>query len=92
MQVEQFAAMTRNVIAEQGIEEFQPTACFPQRRDIRALAGVPEDEAHEPIALQWAAELAEDGEEYFVAFKHSITEFKVVHFLLGKAEHNTYAA
>lgn len=90
MQIEQFAAITSNVIREQGIGGFQPTVCFPERRDIRALSGVPEDEAHEPIALRWAASLANPGEAYLVAFKHSETQFKVVHCVLGNQEHQVF--
>jgi len=92
MQIEQFAAITSNVIREQGIGGFQPTVCFPERRDIRALSGVPEDEAHEPIALRWAASLANPGEGYLVAFKHSETQFKVVHCVSGRQEHQVFQA
>jgi hypothetical protein len=92
MQIEQFVVMTRNVIGEQGFEEFQPTVCFPDRKDIRALAGVPENEGHEPLALRWAAGLAVHGEEYLVAFKHSATQFKVVRFYRGGLEQQVHAA
>ena len=92
MQIEQFATMTRNVIHDQGFDGFQPTVCFPERKDIRALAGVPADEAHEPIALDWAVNLAKPGEEFLVAFKHSATEFKVVQFLNGSRQHQVYVA
>lgn len=92
MQIEQFAAITRNVIQDQGFDEFQPTVCFPDRRDIRSLSGVPADEAQEQIALGWAAELAKPGEEFLVAFKHSATEFNVVQCLNGAQQHQIYAA
>ena len=92
MKIEQFATVTHNVIREQGFDGFQPTVCFPERGDIRALAGVPEDEVHEPIALRWAAGLASSEEEYLVAFRHSDTEFKVVRVLAGNQEHQIYAA
>ena len=92
MLIEQVATITQNVIREQGFRGFQPTVCFPERRDIRALAGVPENEAHEPIGLRWAAGLAKPEEEYLVAFKHSATEFKVVRFMSGTQEHQVYVA
>ena len=91
MQIEQFATITRNVILDQGFDEFQPTACFPERQEIRALAGVAADEPHEPIALHWAANLANPGEEFLVAFKHSATEFKVVQFLDDTRQDQVYA-
>lgn len=60
MQIEQFAAMTRNVIREQGFYGFQPTVCFPDPKNVLVLAGVPENEDHEPIALRWAEGLAKE--------------------------------
>ena len=91
MQIEQFAAMTQRIISSQGFEGFQPTACFPERRDIVALAGVPEDEAHEAIALQWAAGLASEGEEYLVVFKHSPSQFKVIRVYQNSTESQVHA-
>lgn len=73
-----FAAITQRVVAEQGFDEFQPTACFPSRRDIRALAGVPEDEDVRTIVIDWARGIADPGEEFLVAFKTSHNTFKVV--------------
>jgi hypothetical protein len=92
MNIEQFASITRNIIRANGFEEFQPTVCLPARRDVRSLAGVPEDESHELIALRWAAGIAEPDEEYLVAFRHSPTEFKVVHFVPGGQVHQVYVA
>jgi len=92
MELDQFAAMTRNVLREQGFAGFQPTACFPERRVVRALSGVPSTEAQEPIALRWATGLAEPGEEYLVAFANSATEFKIVRFIGGDQEQGVYAA
>lgn len=46
MNIENFASITRNVIRENGFEEFQPTVCLPERKDVRSLAGVPRDEDH----------------------------------------------
>ncbi|HKY29319.1 MAG TPA: hypothetical protein VJM12_15370 [Pyrinomonadaceae bacterium] len=92
MQIDEFATITLNVIRKQGFDGFQPTVCFPERREVRALAGVPEHEAHESIALRWAANLAKPGEEYLVAFKHSASEFKVVQSSQGNLEYKIYAA
>ena len=78
MQVSEFAAITRRVIAKQGFEEFQPSACFPARREIRSLAGVPVGLAHEEPAMRRASSIAEADEEFLVAFKHSTSEFKVI--------------
>lgn len=79
MQISNVASMTRDVISKQGFDGYQPTAIFPARKSVRSLAGVPETEDHEKVALRWASGLAEPGEEYFVVFRHSGAEFKVVH-------------
>lgn len=92
MNIENFASITRNVIRENGFEGFQPTLCLPERKDLRSLAGVPEDEDHEPIALRWAAGIARPDEEYLVAFKCTPTEFKVVRFERGISESQVYVA
>lgn len=91
MQISNVASMTRAMIAEQGFEGYQPTVIFPDRRDIRSLAGVPGSEDHEQIALRWASGLAEPGEEYFVVYGHSDTEFKVVHIREGKLKAEVFA-
>lgn len=92
MNIEHFASITRNVIRENGFEEFQPTVCLPERKDVRSLAGVPGDEEQEPIALRWAAGIARPDEEYLVAFKCTSTEFKVFRFERGNSESQVYAA
>ncbi len=92
MQIEQFVEITRDVINKPGFKGFQPTVCFPERKNIRALAGVPDSEDHELIALRWAEGLAGQGEEYLVAFRCSATEFKVVRFHEGSVEHQVHAA
>ncbi len=73
-----FAAITQRVVAEQGFQEFQPTACFPSRRELRALAGVPADEDIRKIVIEWAKGIADPDEEFLVAFKTSDNTFKVV--------------
>lgn len=78
------------VINDQGFEDFDPIVCFPQRRDIRVLSDAPKNEPLETVAVGWAASVVIPEEEYLVAFKHSDTEFKVVHYLSGNKEHQVY--
>lgn len=78
MKPSDFAAITQNIIRNQGFDDFAPVACFPERREIRALADVPEDEDIEATAINWGQSLAKPGEEFLIAFKHSPTEFKVI--------------
>ena len=76
--VEEFAQITRNVIAHKGFDEFNPTTLYPTRRHIAALEGVPPDAEVEAIALEWAADIAVGDEEFLVAFKIGPTQFKVI--------------
>jgi len=92
MSPSEFAAITRNVIRTQGFAEFLPVACYPERRDIRTLAGAPSGSGLEAIATKWATGLATPGEEFLVAFKFSSTEFKVIRFADGHNEHQIFAA
>jgi len=78
MQLSDFAAITQRVVRSQGFEDFQPTACFPARRDIRALTGVPAEEDARTIVIEWARRIAEPDEEFLVAFKTSVNTFTIV--------------
>jgi hypothetical protein len=78
MNTDEFATITQNVIAANGFEDFQPTACFPKRRAVRSLAGFPSDEDPELPALEWATGVAHPGEEFLVAFKCHASHFKVI--------------
>lgn len=81
---EQFVAMTRSIIERDGLEGYLPTLLLPQRQDVHVLDDIPEDEEHEPIATNWAAEMVEDGEDYFLAFRTNASHFKVVARLEGR--------
>jgi hypothetical protein len=78
MTLDQFAEMTRRVIADQGFDEFQPTACFPERRHVKSLAGLPDDIDPEQPVLEWAMNSADENEEFLVAFKIGDNHFRVV--------------
>ena len=90
MKADEFAAITRRIIQSQGLAEFAPTVCFPERRDVRTLVGIPFDEDHASIATKWAADLAKANEEYLVAFKHSASQFKILRCIAGQCEHHVY--
>jgi hypothetical protein len=76
--VEEFARVTRNVIADEGFDDYLPTVLYPDRAHIAALEGVPAQEDLETIALEWAAHGAIGDEEFLVAFKIAPTKFKVI--------------
>jgi len=83
---EQFIAMTRSIIERDGLEGYLPTLLLPQRQDIRVLDDAPQEEEHESIATAWAAEVAEDEENYLLAFRASASHFKVVARLDGQLQ------
>jgi hypothetical protein len=86
MTVEDFAAMTQNVIASDGFDDFLPTACYPERREFTVFEGLPPDVEVEPAVLEWAAKRAKRGELYLVAFKSGPSRFTVVQVQASKRE------
>jgi hypothetical protein len=88
--LEQFARITRNVIAQDGFDDYLPTALYPERKHIVVLEGAPEDVDLEPIATRWAAKGAIAGEEYLVAFKVSPNQFKIVRRFSGGQEEGVF--
>jgi hypothetical protein len=86
-----FATMTRRVIESDGFDAYLPTACYPERRVLRVLEGVPETDGLEAIALEWAVSQLEGDEELLVAFKVDAGHFKVVRHALGLAEERVYS-
>ncbi|HDP88878.1 MAG TPA: hypothetical protein ENN42_02830 [Thioalkalivibrio sp.] len=95
MEIQTYATVTRKVIAEEGFAHFHPTACFPARRLIKALEGVPPDAEPERIeagVLLWAERQAEPGEEFLVAFKIGPTQFKIVRRVGDQAESAVFNA
>ena len=91
MTIEAFADMTRRVIARDGFDGFLPTACYPGRRVVAVLEGVPVGVDVEQAALRWASRKAEAGEEYLVAFRVSSDQFKVVRHADGQSEETVCA-
>lgn len=76
--VDEFAEITKRVIARDGFDDYLPTAIYPRRSHIVVLDSVPGEADPESIATSWAAKGALDGEEYLVAFKVSSSAFKVI--------------
>jgi hypothetical protein len=92
MELEAFAAMTQRLIAADGFEAFLPTACFPARRVVRVLEGVPAAAELEAVTLEWALDAAEGDEEVLLAFKVDATHFKIIRRAEGRSEQGVYAA
>jgi hypothetical protein len=90
MTTKEFAVITRRVIAKEGFEEFQPTACYPERREVKSLAGLPADIDPEEAVLDWAFQGAVNDEEFLVAFKISDDRFRVVRWFDTAFQHADY--
>jgi hypothetical protein len=86
-----FAGMTRRVIASDGFDAYLPTACYPERRELRVLEDVPFTEQLGAIALEWALSHQEDDEEVLVAFKLDGAHFKIIRRAEGHAEERIYS-
>ena len=90
MNTDEFAAITQNVIAANGFDDFQPAACFPERRAVRTLARFPSDEDPELPSLEWAVGIAKAEEEFLVAFKCDASHFKVIRQVGSSRESKVY--
>lgn len=90
MTIREFAVITRRLIAKEGFEEFQPTACYPERREVKVLAGLPPDIDAEEAVLDWAFRGADNDEEFLVAFKISDDSFRVVRWFDTSFQHADY--
>lgn len=88
--VDEFASITRNVIARDGFDDYLPTALYPNRKEVVVLEGVPEGSDLEPIVLTWASKAALGDEEFLVAFKVASTKFKVIRRHSGRQEEKVF--
>jgi hypothetical protein len=78
MKIDEFASITRRVIASDGFDDFLPTACYPKRSEVRAFIDLPEDIEPEPKIIKWAGQHAGKGEEFLVAYKSGPAEFTII--------------
>jgi len=92
MTAEEFALITQRVIEKEGFFDFLPTACYPTRREVKTLVGLPDDMDPENPVIEWAAESADPEEEFLVAFKISNTAFRVIRYREQIIERCDYAA
>ena len=90
MTLDEFATITQRVIARDGFEEYQPTACYPARRHLAVLAGVPPHVDIESASTSWALKNAISNEEVLVAFRIAPAQFKVVRIAEGVTEEGRY--
>jgi hypothetical protein len=90
--VEHFATITRRIIAQDGFDDYLPTAVYPDRNVVVVLEGAPEGGDLEAIAVNWAAEGAIGNEEFLVAFKVGPRHFKVIRRHPGGEEAEVFEA
>jgi hypothetical protein len=76
--IEDFATITKRIIARDGFDDYLPTALYPDRNVVVVLEDSPEDGDLESAAVEWAAERAFGNEESLVAFKVDPRHFKVI--------------
>lgn len=91
MELSDFAVLTQNVIRDDGFDDFIPVACLPGRREICGLDGLPAGSDVEAESIKWATSLADETEEFLVAFKFTGNQFKVVRRLDGVIESAIFA-
>ena len=76
--LDSFIAITRQVIAEDGIGEFLPTLMFPDRDAVHVLEDASDATSHEIEAVAWRAQMVPAGEDYVLAFRVNEDRFKIV--------------
>lgn len=90
MTLDEFANITFSIISKHGFADFQPTACFPERRDVRVLAGLPASKDVETESIAWARKSAIAEEEFLVAFKVAPEKFKIFRFSGDRTESSIF--
>lgn len=90
MTLDEFAEMTKEVIADEGLEGYLPTACYPDRQEMQVLEGLPEDVDREKEILGWASRELQPNEEFLVAFKLDAGSFKVIRCVGTFSEEEVY--
>ena len=94
MKLDQYATMTRQVIASTGFQDYFPSIIFPARQTVTVgtLVDFPEDiEGPESFVLQWASHQVQNGEEFLVAFKVDADHFKIIRRIGPYSEEETYS-
>lgn len=94
MTITEFAEITYGAIEGEPFEEYVPTLCLPGRNKIKALQGIPKEEESSirEIALDWATNSADAGEEFLVAFREGPAHFRIIRRSDGKFEEGLFPA
>lgn len=91
MTLDEFAETTRFIIANEGFNRFLPTACYPSRRQIKVLTGLPPELDPVQAVIEWAAKAAEVNEEFLVAIPTDPHHFKIIRKVGPFSEDETYS-
>jgi hypothetical protein len=84
--IESFIAITRDIIAEDGLEDFLPTLMFPDRGAVHVLEDASDAMDHEAEALAWVRQAVPPQENYFLAYRADEQHFKVVSRINGEQQ------
>jgi len=86
MSIDDFATITKRIIAKDGFEGYLPTLCFPGRRLITVLEGIPLEKESDMrrIAFEWALDEAQGDEEFLLVFKEDADHFRIVRRCTGQ--------
>jgi hypothetical protein len=91
MTLDDFCETVRLIISQEGYAAFLPTACYPTRREIKVLTGLPPSIDPEKPVLDWASKSAQKNEEFLVAFKVDAGHFKIIRRVGPFSEDEIYA-
>jgi hypothetical protein len=93
-EMDAFAETTRRLVKDNTYKDYMPTAYFPERCHIMALAEVPPEEDYRirDISLDWARKHAQREEPFLVACRETDTSFRVIHSRGGELLERVYPA
>jgi hypothetical protein len=82
--LDEFIAMTREAIAESGLDQYLPTLLLLDRQQVLVLEAEFADVSQEGEAYDWIAGHVQGFENYLVAFRADAEHFKVFGRVAGK--------
>jgi len=84
--LDQFVEMTRQIIRDDGFEDYLPTLVLPGRQEIFVLEADLAGDDHEQPAREFALGHLSGAEDYLLAFKKDRWHFKVVGRIDGRLQ------
>jgi hypothetical protein len=83
--LDQLVAMTRAVLAEDGLEEYLPATFFPQRQEFRVLDGIPPEVEHTRALIETLERQGAFGSDFLFGVRSGTDTVMLGAFSGGKS-------